>query len=105
MHEVQLPRDRSRHHERVEVGLAHAARQLVQHVRELEPRVEEEHEVPGLAVVGRVQVVASEALDRRVEVDRGQPEAQRGVEAVDDVQVVRPRLGPVLPRVARRVTR
>jgi hypothetical protein len=57
MNELQLAHRGARQHEGVVVGLPHAARQLVEHVGQQHPAVDEIQELAGVGMVGLPQVV------------------------------------------------
>ncbi len=97
MNEVQFCDRRARQRERIEIGLAHAARQFVQHRRECDPGVEEREKALGAGVVGPKQSVAAERVDFHFQAASIQAEAERGIESVHHVQIVRPGFRPVFP--------
>ena len=99
--EPQLGDGRGREDERVGVGEPEAAIQVVQHVGQRKPAVDQPLER------GRLRRHRLRRLRQRrlVAAPRPQRQAARGggLERVDHVQIVRPRLGPVLPRMRARV--
>ena len=97
--ELQFADRRARQREGVVVGLAHAAREFVEHVGQAHPTVEEIQELGRARVVGLPEVREVEQVGRELDVARIDAEAHRRVRRVGHVQVVRPGLGPVLPRV------
>ena len=101
--EVQLAQYWARHNERIEVLLAHAACQFVERADQFHPRIHERQHTFRIRVFRVVEIFRFEWLDLRFNVVAAQAEAERGVEAIHEVQIVRETFRPILPRVHRGV--
>ncbi len=99
MNELQLAHRGTRQDERVVIRLAHAARQLVEHVGQADPAVQEVQELHRVRMVGLPQVGGLEQIAGEFGTRRVHAEAHGGICRVGHVQVVRPGFGPVLPRM------
>jgi hypothetical protein len=103
MNEAQLLDDRGREHERVEIGSAHRPIDAVHGDDERRPSVDD--------LIDRAQDVGVEVEPRRmgaVPVDRRldpEPERARRLERIDDMEIVGPGLGEILPRMRSCVSR
>jgi hypothetical protein len=103
MDEGQLLDNRRIDDERIQVGLAHAAVEVVERERERQPIIDNPSDVdPALRIDAKVGGQRATVVQRRVDLD---PEGTRHLDRVDDVQVVRPGLGEILPGMRRRVGR
>lgn len=95
VNEPQLAHDRRREDERVEVGLAYAVVEAIDGIGERQPRPEEDVEV-GLSIWIEVDRDAERRIASRPRTNT-QAEGVGGLQRIDDVQVVCPGLGEILP--------
>ena len=99
MNEMQLGNYRGRQHERIKVGLAHAASQLIEHRRQFDPGVDQQQKGVGLGVARFGQGFVGIGLKVQFDVAGAHAQAQGGVQGVHHVQVMRPGFRPVFPGV------
>jgi hypothetical protein len=99
VNEVQLAHGGYRQQEGVEIGHAHAARELVEHAGKSYPAIDhlQEARVPAFSVG---QYFGAETFEVQLHMVRIQTEAVCHVERVHHVHIVGPGSRPVLPRVA-----
>ena len=90
-----------RQNERINVGLAHGAVERVERVAERQPGIDQRRHV-GRAIGLEVDFGFELAFfrQRRIDVDA---EGARHLQGFDDVQVMRPGFGEILPRMRRRI--
>ena len=93
--EAQLPDDRRRQDEGVEVRLAHAVVEAVDRIGQREPGVDQRVEI-GLAVGIEINRHLEHGFAADLGVD-SQAEGIRRLQGIDDVKVVRPDFGEVFP--------
>ena len=99
MNKVQLGNHLVWQDEGVKVRLAHAARHFVEHGRQAQPVVQKIQKVLCIRVIRLIKRVQREGRDFKLRAVGRQTKAQCRVDGIAHVQVMRPTLGPVLPRV------
>ncbi len=88
-----------RQHKGVKVRLPHGARHLVEQHGQAGPAVQKSQEALCIRMLGLVQRVKGERREFQLCGVGGQAKTQCRVHGVADVQVMRPALGPVFPRM------